>query len=507
MSEYTAIAVIFYRIKDGKYYFYLTKTGPNLPIMPSYWTPVGDVITQEDRELYSELRNKFGDIAPNMLKRVAALRIVFERNLFDTEKIVEVDIEENVYEIISKIDQEILNVWFHSMIPCGFQCFHSGENIFNTYYFLFITPSNPTLRNVKLKRASVVFDSPSIVLEERAKWIETKRISSQYHNLDKVFPPIFTSFVEKLTREYKKPFEITRELEQRVEDAPCRNNHILPYTWRFSAPTPLLPPYDTTNIYVIGNEKKYIIDPGSAEFKAIEDLIKFIENNKATMEGILLTNPYPDHCNQAQHLSKAFDLPLSTSEVNAKILEKEGLVFSAILKEGTKILLGTNPELGIEDWNLETIELPGSCKGAIGFWDSRGLLFSGTTLHKDLTITNDIYPEAYSELTYSLNKIKKFNPKLALSGHGLIITEVNKTIKQNKKSLIKIEKTILKALKQGISEIDELTDMIISERTSSWRIYMKRLANSALEKLVEEGKITKIATDYIWRKNKKSHWK
>ena len=130
MPEYPVVTVIFFRIKDGKYYFYLTKKGPNLPIMPSSWTPVGSVITKKDRELHSLLQNKYGDIAPDMQKRVTALRVIFERNLFHTEKITDVDVEENVHDIISKIDQELLNVWFYSMIPSGFQQFRSGAHGF-----------------------------------------------------------------------------------------------------------------------------------------------------------------------------------------------------------------------------------------------------------------------------------------------------------------------------------------------------------------------------------------
>ena len=507
MPEYTTVTVIFFRIKDGKYYFYLTKKGPDLPIKPSSWTPVGSIITKEDEELYSNLRNKYGDITEEMLKRLTALRVAFERNLFHTEKIAELDVEDNVHGIISKIDPELLSLWLHSMIPAGFQRFQSGDNIFNTDYFLFIAPSNPTRRSMKLKRRSMVFEQTNIVVEEKSKWFEAEQIYNQYHNLKRYFTTSMSVLAEKIIKEFKKPFEAVREIDQTIDVPPCRKYQLFPYTWRLSTPAPTLPPYNTTNIYIIGNEHKYIIDPGSTEIKAIEPLIKFIEYNKDTMEGILLTNPYPDHCNQAQYLSQTYELPLSTSASVAEVLKKDNFVFTSILKEGDLLSLGSNPELKLEKWNLEVLELPGSSKGSLGFWDSRGILFSGITLHRDLTTTNDTYAESYSEFMDSLKKIKKLKARFALSGHGLIISNVNDTVSQNIRRLKEIEKKLLTSLRQGITEVDILTDKIVSTKTTSWRFYMKRIVISVLEKLVNEGKITKIGSEYIYRRNKDTSWK
>ncbi|MCG3222631.1 MAG: MBL fold metallo-hydrolase [Candidatus Heimdallarchaeota archaeon] len=504
MPEYNVITVIFFRIKGGKYSFYLTKKGENLPILPSSWSPIGSLITKEDEELYVMLQNKYGDIAPDMLKRLTALRIVFERNLFHTEKLVELDIHENVHDLISKIDQELLNVWFHSMLPCGFQRLQSGDNIFNTNYFLFISPSNPSLRTMKIKRTSEIFNSTKIAVEVNSRWFEAENISKDFHNLKKLFSPSITALVEKITTDFKKPFEAAREMEQLRGISKRISFQIFPYTWRFSVPAPTLPPYNTTNIYVVGNEKKYIIDPGSNEFESIKDLTKFIEKNRDTMEGILLTNPYPDHCNQAIYLKETYDLPVCTSIENTKILKQEGFVFSSILKEGINIPLGSNPKLNLENWELETIELPGSSEGSIGFWDSRGLLFSGIALHRELTTTNASYPESYSEFLDSIKKIKNLKVNFALSGHGRIITDVKKTLSQNKQRMKKIEKELSIALKQGISDIDGLTDVIIDKKTSEWRFYMKRIVISALEKLAQDGNVTKIGSEYIWRKHKNS---
>ncbi|MHA1954818.1 MAG: hypothetical protein ACW96U_12815, partial [Candidatus Heimdallarchaeaceae archaeon] len=92
MPEYNVVTVIFFRVKGGEYYFFLTKKGTNLPILPSSWSPIGSIISKKDEELYSSLQSKYGEIAPDMLKRLTALRQVFERNLFNTEKLIDIDV-------------------------------------------------------------------------------------------------------------------------------------------------------------------------------------------------------------------------------------------------------------------------------------------------------------------------------------------------------------------------------------------------------------------------------
>ena len=68
---------------------------------------------------------------------------------------------------------------------------------------------------------------------------------------------------------------------------------------KFETPAPTRAPFTLCNIYIVGNERQYIIDPGSAIVKAIVGLEKYIEENIDKIDGILLTNHMVDHCNQA----------------------------------------------------------------------------------------------------------------------------------------------------------------------------------------------------------------
>ena len=504
MPEFDVISVVFFRKSKGKYFFYITKIGSTFPIMPSCWIPISGVVLPKDRELFSHLQALHGEISPNMLQRLTALRIVFQRNLVRIDDLIDQSTQTDVFELIANVDQEQLNVWLHSMFPFGYDQLISGQHKFNIHYVLFITPANPTLFRMKLKRTSDIFTSSDILFEAQAKWIESKKLLRNYQRLKQLYTPTHISLVEKLQYEYKSLIDSAREIDQNKEQKIIDSHRIFPYIWRFTTPAPDEPPYDTTNIYVVGNEHKYIIDPGSTDSKALSDLRLFIEKNIETIDGILLTNRNPDHCNQALSLKDDFDLPMSTSAITAKYLKSEGFIFGSKIKEGTKISLGSYEPLKIENWQMETIELPGSTKGSIGFWDPRRVLFSGIALHKDLTTSTYKYPESCSDLLNSINRIKKYHVKFILSAHGAIITDKSKTISETIERIKIVEKFVIEQLKKGVTTSDELTDLFIMEHSPKWKTYAKSLILSNIEKLVVEEKVSKISDDYIWKKKSKN---
>ena len=106
----------------------------------------------------------------------------------------------------------------------------------------------------------------------------------------------------------------------------------------------------------------------------------------------------------------------------------------------------------------------------MGFWDPRGVFFSGIALHKDLTISTSNYPESYKDLLESFNKLKKYPAKFVLSGHGTIITNIKKSISENRRRMRRIDDFIIEQLKKGISTVDEITELFILEKSSTGRL-------------------------------------
>ncbi len=498
MSEYRTIAILVFRIFRGKYHFYLVRRAINVPAVPSTWTPIGSVITAQDFRVAEELEKKYGDISDNMADKVTVLRLLLERDLIhDTELQSSVPLFTEVRQKILKMDPAYVTTFFSSMIPWGRQKAYLNEDILDCYYYLYIVPTSSIFRKGKLSQYSEYISSSDIVLEERSWWFKSSKLVKKYNKIEGLFDPIVMTFISKLYHEKKKIVDVARELDKETIDTQIIKLGLLPKILKFETPAPTRTPFDLCNIYVVGNERQYIIDPGSTTSKAITVLEKYIEENLDKIDGILLTSHLVDHCNQALQLKEKYDIPLYASEETAKELVDEGFVFNSHLKKGMKIFLGTYEPLGIRKWELEVVELPGYTKGHLGYYDPRGVLFSGSLLHKGIVSSIGSYDNAYSDFISSLKKISKYNLKYALSGHRDIISDVKQAINFNLKNLKMNEGFIIRLLKEGKSTLDELINAVLRNSDLEWRDSAVNIVLTILSKLTKESKIKKRGEDYF----------
>ncbi|MCK4973504.1 MAG: hypothetical protein KAS52_09290, partial [Candidatus Heimdallarchaeota archaeon] len=192
--------------------------------------------------------------------------------------------------------------------------------------------------------------------------------------------------------------------------------------------------------------------------------------------------------------------PICASHNASEIMKKKGCVVNHVLKEGDRIPLGTYKPTGMSNWFMEVVELPGNSPGCIGLWDSRGIIFAGSTLHKTLVNTPGPYPNSFDDLLRSINKLKKYTARFGLSGHGNIITNVNASISLNLKRMKWSEKSILKYLKMGISRIDEIAEELIIEDLPSWKRMTRISIEANLDKLVLQEKVIRRGDDYLLSK-------
>ena len=503
MSEYNTVTVILVKQVRGEYFFYLVKRGENLPVMPSSWTSVAGLITEKDEKLYVQIQTKYGELSEDLLNHLAVLRVLAERNLLPIEYFKsESTASDEVHQKLLEMDGALLNVLLHSMIPAGITSMTDGNNIFNVRFYLFISQTPRIFKKIKLIRDSSVYTSPEELFEAKSKWFSLSRIINKYEKLEGLFSPNLIHLLNILRKNEMNLSEAVRKRISVLEEQPYTNRHIFPYIWKFPTPSPLLPPYQTTNIYVVGNEYKYIIDPGANSSNDLRLLERFIEDNLENISGILLTNSNADHCNQALYLKEKYQFSISASKEAVEALKEDGFTIDTILKEGSRIHLGTYEPLGIEKWELETIELPGVSKCSIGFWDPRGMLVTGITLHQNLTSAPAIYSGSTIELVLSLQKLERFPANFAISSHGIIMSNVKKSIKENIRRMKANEHALVNLLKKGISKSEEFIEIISSEKTPERKRHTRNAVIANLEKLVDEGNVIKRGEDYFWKKKK-----
>ncbi len=501
MVDYGAISVIIFKVKNNQPYFYLVKRSSNMPIFPDTWTPIAGTINKDDQEVYSFLYNKLGNIIDDMSSRLTAFRLMLERNLlspFEEEQANKT--EQDVYERIKNLDSDLLSVYLHSMIPSGFEKINNGENTFNVKQYIFISSGSSIFERLNLINKSTIYIDPRYELETKSKWFSAKQIKKFYEKSKKLFLPSFAYLIHLITDKGMKLIEASRSLVNILETNESVHYQILPFIWRYMTQALTLPPFHTTNIYVIGDKRKYIIDPGANSASDIVNLISFIEDHINEIEGIILTSANADHCNQVLELKKRYNFPIYASHNITGIMEREGCVINHELKEGDRIQLGPYEPTGESNWFMEVIDLPGNSLGCIGLWDSRGIIFTGSTLHKTLVNTPGPYPNSFDDLFRSLNKLKKYPARFGLSGHGNLIADVKASITLNLKRMKWSEKSILKYLKKGISQIDEIVDTLIVKDLPMWKRMTRNTIVATLDKLVLQEKVLRRGDGYLLSK-------
>ncbi len=497
MVDYEAISVIIFKVKNNQPYFYLVKRGSEMPIYPDTWTSIAGIKNEKDQEVYSFLYDKAGNIIDDMSSRLTAVRLMLERNILSPfEEEQSAITEQDVYERIKNLDPDLLSVYLHSMIPAGFQKIDDGKNIFNVKKYIFISAGRSIFEKVNLINESTIYSNPRFKLETKSRWFSAKQIKKLSEKPSKLFVPSFIFLIHLIIDEEMKLIEAARKLDRTMNTDISIENQILPFIWKFMTPALTLLPFHTTNIYVIGDETKYIIDPGANSVSDIVNLLSFIEEHINEIEGIILTSANADHCNQVLELKKRYNFPIYSSHNVSEVMKKEDCVVNHILKEGDKIQLGTYKPSD-KDWFLEVIGLPGNSPGCIGLFDSRGIIFTGSTLHKTLTSTPGPYPNSYDELFRSIERLKKYPARFGLSGRGNIMTDVNASISLNLKRMKWAEKSILKHLKAGISQIDEIAEELANKKLPLWKRVTRNTIEANLEKLVIQKKIIRRGEDYL----------
>lgn len=498
MVDYEAISVIIFKVKNNQPYFYLVKRSSDMPIFPDTWTPIAGTITKADQEVYSFLFNKLGNIIDDMSSRLTAVRLMLERNLlspFEDEQANKT--EQDVYERIKNLDPDLLSVYLHSMIPSGFEKINDGENIFNVKQYIFISSGSSIFERLNLIQKSSIYLNPRYELETKSRWFSAKQVKKFFENSTKLFLPSFTFLIHLITNKGMKLIEAARSLVNIIETNESVHYQILQFIWRYMTPALTLPPFHTTNIYVIGDKTKYIIDPGANSASDIVNLLSFIDGHINEIEGIILTSANADHCNQVLKLKERYNFPIYASHKVSEIMKKEGCVINHELEEGDRIQLGSYKTNGDRNWFMEVIDLPGNSPGCIGLWDSRGIIFTGSTLHKTLINTPGPYPNSFEDLFTSLNKLKKYKARFGLSGHGNLISDMNTSISLNLKRMKWSEKSVLKHLKMGISHIDEIADELIGKELPTWKKMTRNTIEATLDKLVLQEKVIRRGDDYL----------
>ena len=258
--------------------------------------------------------------------------------------------------------------------------------------------------------------------------------------------------------------------------------------------TPTLPPATTTNCYVVGHERLWVVDPGSpepAEQERLAHLLEELTRSGASVEGILVTHHHPDHVGGVAALSRGLDLPVRAHPLTLERLPP-GCRAGEPLHDGDRVALGTAPD-GRAGWALRAILTPGHDRGHLCFAESR----YGTTIVGDMlsTISTIIVDPPEGHLATYLQSLERLarEPMTTLyPAHGPAVRDGHKLVKQYLRHRRQREARLLEVLQQGPASAEELLPKVYWDADPSLYRFAARSLLAGLQKLHEDGRAREL---------------
>jgi glyoxylase-like metal-dependent hydrolase (beta-lactamase superfamily II) len=239
--------------------------------------------------------------------------------------------------------------------------------------------------------------------------------------------------------------------------------------YKIELPIPF--PLKTTNVYLVDDPPRTLVDTGiktEASFDALKKGMEDIGYSLKSIKRILITHGHIDHYGQAKRVSSLSGAPIYIHPKEygrvRSILHSLGFLKSILLRNGAPeplvneaiqyiessqmmadnleetFFLGDGDEIPFRTMIWKTIHCPGHSPGLICFyWPEKKILFSGDHLLKEITpnpilnVPDDRFPLRYPSLKEyldSLEQVEKLDISLSLPGHGGEITDVKELIQK-----------------------------------------------------------------------------
>ncbi len=179
------------------------------------------------------------------------------------------------------------------------------------------------------------------------------------------------------------------------------------------------------NTYVLIKEKKALaIDP---TFESIEKILHFLNEEKVSLEAILLTHSHFDHISGVAKLKRETKAKIYVHRLDSENLEKPGSdkipLFEKIEGAIPDVHLNDGDIIYFEKAPIKVLHTPGHTRGSVCYYlENEKMLFSGDTLFAG-TYGYVRSEESKKQILASLKKLSKL-PKdtKVYPGHGSATT-------------------------------------------------------------------------------------
>lgn len=263
--------------------------------------------------------------------------------------------------------------------------------------------------------------------------------------------------------------------------------------------SPTLPPATTTNTLLIGDERIYIVDPGTHEEEEQDrlfDKLHSLEQEGRELAGILLTHSHNDHVGSLRRCAETFGLSVLAHEISLSEVCLDG-IDTRELHHGDRIDLGRAPD-DREGWQLEVLHTPGHHPGHLCFQeDHYHSLIAGDMISTVSTIVIDP-PEGHLATYLDSLEALLARPRGTLyPAHGPALPDSHALLRHYLAHRKDREDALIVALRSGPMTVRQLLPEVYEDVEEALYPIAARSLLAGLQKLEEEGRT--VSTDAAWR--------
>ncbi|MEM9800502.1 MAG: MBL fold metallo-hydrolase [Planctomycetota bacterium] len=261
--------------------------------------------------------------------------------------------------------------------------------------------------------------------------------------------------------------------------------------------TRTLPPATTTNAYVVGEERLYVVDPAPTDTGEQKRLFALLDERCAAggrVVGVLPTHHHPDHVGAVEATALRYDVPvLAHPETLSRV--SLGDARTEPLHDGDVLELGRSPDGG-ERWTLTALHTPGHAPGHLAFRESRyGAVVAGDLVSTLSTIVIDPPDGHMATYLKSLERVLDLvrDGGVLHPAHGPVATDGARLLQRTLDHRGLREESLVGALERGRATEEALVRTVYADVDERLLPLAARSLRAGLEKLAEEGRAVERA--------------
>jgi glyoxylase-like metal-dependent hydrolase (beta-lactamase superfamily II)/8-oxo-dGTP pyrophosphatase MutT (NUDIX family) len=355
---------------------------------------------------------------------------------------------------------------------------------FDTWFFLVNCPVKQEPRVVPGELSSGQWITAA---ESYRYWLDSKIVAvpPTLHALKTLAAGLTDDLVPRFLSIPQARGEIVRRIE-------FRPNYIC-----FPVRTPTKPPATHTNAYLIYTSREIVVvDPGSPyddERMALTHQLDELIAEGRQLKTILLTHAHPDHIAGVNHLRQELGDAVCVIAHRETSGAQTEVVVDRFIDDGEVLILEGKPKI-----TLNVLHTPGHARGHLCFHDAeRGILLSGDNIVGLGSVLIDPPQGNMRHYLHSLERLGNIPGLTVLfGGHGPAMANPYDKINEYMAHRLEREQKILSAVRAGATSALEIVVRVYTDVSPKAHLMAERAVIAHLEKLEEDGLITKTNNFY-----------